>query len=149
MDIIFNDYLSVHIDGRFHMDGLDLAQPIPWRGQGQSPLGKADAQPTGDRLLADHPPPDRAPCGEIFAEVRAELGYPGQFHYAYASKANAAEEVIRTTLATGAHHEMSSTVDVEIARLDGRAGPVDRPIATSSAMGSNRPAPNTPTISSA
>lgn len=54
---------------------------------------------------------------QIFADVIEEVGYGGQFHYAYASKANAAEEVIRTTLAAGAHHEMSSTVDVEIARL--------------------------------
>ena len=54
---------------------------------------------------------------QAFDTVRAELGYEGQFHYAYASKANAAEEVIRTTLNAGAHHEMSSTVDVEIARL--------------------------------
>lgn len=53
----------------------------------------------------------------IFAEARAETGYEGQFHYTYASKANAAEEVIRTTLDAGAHHEMSSTVDVDIARI--------------------------------
>lgn len=53
----------------------------------------------------------------LFDEAIAELGYGGRFHYAYASKANASEEVIRTTLAAGAHHEMSSTVDVEIARL--------------------------------
>jgi arginine decarboxylase len=53
----------------------------------------------------------------IFAEAMAETGYEGQFHYTYASKANAAEEVIRTTLDAGAHHEMSSTVDVDIARI--------------------------------
>ncbi|MDX1616361.1 MAG: hypothetical protein R3300_18775, partial [Candidatus Promineifilaceae bacterium] len=53
---------------------------------------------------------------QIFAEAIVAEDYQGQFHYAYASKANAAEEVIRTTLNAGAHHEMSSTVDVEIAR---------------------------------
>ena len=53
----------------------------------------------------------------IFADVSAEIGYQGRFHYAYASKANAAEEVIRTTLGAGAHYEMSSTIDVDIARL--------------------------------
>ncbi|MEZ4512365.1 MAG: hypothetical protein R3C62_10845 [Chloroflexota bacterium] len=53
----------------------------------------------------------------VFAEVSAEVGYNGRFHYTYASKANAAEEVIRTTLGAGANHEMSSTVDVDIARL--------------------------------
>jgi arginine decarboxylase len=54
---------------------------------------------------------------QIFAEVIAELGYGGAFHYAYASKANAAEEVIRSTLQAGAHHEMSSVVDVTISEL--------------------------------
>ncbi len=66
----------------------------------------------------------------IFAQVIADIGYAGQFHYAYASKANAAEEVIRTTLGTGAHHEMSSKVDVDIARLMKKMGriPDDRMI---------------------
>jgi arginine decarboxylase len=53
----------------------------------------------------------------IFASVIEETDYQGEFHYAYASKANAAEEVIRSTLKAGAHHEMSSVVDVEIARI--------------------------------
>ncbi len=59
---------------------------------------------------------------EIFAEAVAETGYTGRFLYAYASKANAAEEVVRTTLDAGAHHEMSSTVDVSIARIMIRRG---------------------------
>jgi arginine decarboxylase len=54
---------------------------------------------------------------QVFAKAAATLGYEGAFHYAYASKANAAEEVVRTTLGAGAHHEMSSTVDVDIARM--------------------------------
>ncbi len=54
---------------------------------------------------------------QIFANAISEVGYNGRFIYTYASKANAAEEVIRTTLGAGAHHEMSSTVDVDIARL--------------------------------
>ena len=62
---------------------------------------------------------------QVFAEVIEELKYGGKFHYAYASKANAAEEVIRTTLASGAHHEMSSTIDVEIARQMSRSGQLD------------------------
>jgi arginine decarboxylase len=59
---------------------------------------------------------------QIFAEVREEVGYNGRFHYTYASKANAAEEVIRTTLSAGAHHEMSATADVAIARIMRRRG---------------------------
>lgn len=55
------------------------------------------------------------------AEI-AEIGYPGRFLYAYASKANAAEEVIRTVMGTHAHHEMSSAVDVLIAKMMREAG---------------------------
>ena len=64
----------------------------------------------------------------IFADVIDEVGYEGRFLYAYASKANAAEEVVRTTLCAGAHYEMSSTVDADIARLMRTAGhlPPDR-----------------------
>ncbi len=54
---------------------------------------------------------------QTFDELRAELRYGGDFLYAYASKANTAEEIVRTTLRAGAHHEMSSDVDVDIARL--------------------------------
>jgi arginine decarboxylase len=52
-----------------------------------------------------------------FSRAAEEVGYEGQFLYAYASKANAAEEVVRTTLSAGANHEMSSTIDVDIARI--------------------------------
>lgn len=52
----------------------------------------------------------------IFNQAIDKVGYAGKFHYAYASKANAAEEVIRTTLSTGAQHEMSSVMDIEILR---------------------------------
>lgn len=58
-----------------------------------------------------------AEMNAVFDAAIAEVDYHGRFLYAYASKANAAEEVIRTTLAAGAHHEMSSTVDVDIARI--------------------------------
>jgi arginine decarboxylase len=54
---------------------------------------------------------------QVFETAIETVGYNGRFIYTYASKANAAEEVIRTTLGAGAHHEMSSTVDVDIARL--------------------------------
>ena len=63
-----------------------------------------------------------------FRRAIDELGYPAPFHFAFASKANTAEEIVRSTLTAGAHHEMSSDVDVEIARRMIRAGllPGDR-----------------------
>ena len=113
-DHIFNNYLSAH-NGRLHMDGLDLAQLFladrldqGWSEALPSPLEVVYLPIIRKKIDA---------MRQIFAEVIEEIGYAGKFHYAYASKANAAEEVIRTTLGAGAHHEMSSTVDVEIARL--------------------------------
>ncbi len=49
-----------------------------------------------------------------FRQAVQVLDYPGRFIYAYASKANAAEEVVRTVLQTGVVYELSSFVDVEI-----------------------------------
>ena len=104
----FNDYLSVK-NGRLHLHNLDLAD-----------IFLRDDDPFGSPLEIVYLPLIKRQIQKmqrIFAEVSAEVGYEGQFHYTYASKANAAEEVIRTTLRAGAHHEMSSTVDVDIARL--------------------------------
>ncbi len=63
-----------------------------------------------------------------FRRAIDELGYPAPFHFAFASKANTAEEIVRSTLTAGAHHEMSSDIDVEIARRMIQAGllPEDR-----------------------
>lgn len=106
------------------MDGLDLAGLFQGNGQG---LGA----PLFSPLEIVYLPLIRRQIERMqaaFAGAIAETGYPGRFHYAYASKANAAEEVVRTTLAAGAHHEMSSTVDVEIARVMQGRGllPADR-----------------------
>ncbi len=62
------------------------------------------------------------------AAARTVTGYPGEFVYAYATKANFAEEVVRTALAAGAHYETSATADVTIAHQLWRAGtlPGDR-----------------------
>ena len=49
-----------------------------------------------------------------FAAASAEVGYPGGFEYAFASKANSSEEVTRTALAAGVHYETSSAADVDI-----------------------------------
>ncbi len=110
----FNSYLEAR-DGRLFFDEIDLVS-----------LLTADLQVAGTKLSLPSPleiiylPIIRRQIkrmNEVFAQAIAEVGYNGRFMYAYASKANAAEEVIRTTLGAGAHHEMSSTVDVEIARL--------------------------------
>ncbi len=110
----FNDYLHVK-NGRLHMDGLDLTQLF---------FDKPDEQEFHQVLPSPleivYLPRIRRQIhfmNQVFAEAIAELGYDGRFHYTYASKANAAEEVIRTTLGAGAHHEMSSSVDVDIAQI--------------------------------
>ncbi len=63
-----------------------------------------------------------------FAQAAQAVGYPAPFHYAFASKANSAEEVTRTALAAGAHYETSSAADVDIVRycLDRGWMPRDR-----------------------
>lgn len=110
----FNDYLSAR-NGRLYFDDLDLPQLL---------LGDAEDQGLGRTLpspleIVFLPLIERRidTMREIFAEVIDELDYEGRFYYTYASKANAAEEVVRTTLRAGAHHEMSSTVDIDIALL--------------------------------
>ena len=113
-DHVFNEYLSSR-QGRLHFEDLDLAQLF---------LGDRDDQGLGRTLPSPleivYLPLIRRKIeqmNEIFARAVEATGYNGRFHYAYASKANAAEEVVRTTLSAGAHHEMSSTIDVDIARL--------------------------------
>src|SRR5258706_7451966 len=50
-----------------------------------------------------------------FAAARAATGYRADFLYAYATKANLAEVVVRTAVGAGAHYETSSAFDVRIA----------------------------------
>lgn len=56
------------------------------------------------------------------AQARERTGYTGTFLYAYATKANFAEEVVRTALLAGAHYETSATADVVIAHHLWRQG---------------------------
>ena len=107
----FNHFLSAH-NGHLYMGDFDLMQvfetsPVP-NSPLPSPLEVVYLPLIRQRI---------AYMQQVFAEVSAELDYTGSFEYAYATKANAAEEVIRTTLSSGAHHEMSSTIDVDIARI--------------------------------
>lgn len=63
-----------------------------------------------------------------FSAAIAQVGYGGTFVYAYATKANFAEEVVRTAIQAGAHYETSSPFDVRIAQKLWRRGllPADR-----------------------
>lgn len=110
----FNDYLSVKY-GRLFLRDVDLAGLFMDEGQ----IGDAVGPLPSPMEIAYLPKIGEKIAGmrEIFTAVKEEIGYTGDFYYAYASKANAAEEVIRTTLRAGAHHEMSSNVDVRIAEL--------------------------------
>ena len=115
----FNDYLHAR-EGRLFYEGLDLAQ-LFIGGQEDQGLGRTLPSP----LELIYLPKIRekiARMRQLFKDVSAEVGYSGAFHYAYASKANVAEEVLRTTLESGAHYEMSSAVDVEIAQLMLKSG---------------------------
>jgi arginine decarboxylase len=110
----FNDYLQAQ-NGRLLIDGLDLAQLLQDYGNDQG-FGQTLPSP----LEVVYLPLIRrqiARMQDYFAQAKDQTAYDGRFLYAYASKANAAEEVVRTTLDAGAHHEMSSTVDVDIARI--------------------------------
>ena len=118
-DHVFSDYLSAR-GGRLCYEDLDLAQLFLGGGEDQG-LGRTMPSPLEIVYLPKIREKVRR-MRQTFADVITELGYAGRFHYAYASKANAAQEVVRTSLQAGAHYEMSSTVDVEIARLMLRAG---------------------------
>lgn len=123
----FNRFLGT-TGGRLQAHGLELAAFFE-PDRAAAPGLPAEAMPS---------PLEIAFLPNIRAQVAAmdrcfrcaieELGYPAPFHFAFASKANTAEEIVRSTLNAGAHHEMSSDVDVEIARRMIRAGllPEDR-----------------------
>ncbi len=107
----FNHFLTAH-NGHLYMDDFDLMQMFELSPVPESPLPsplEIVYLPLIRRRIQD--------MQRIFDQVIEEIGYAGNFHYAYASKANAAEEVIRTTLSAGAHHEMSSTIDVDAAKI--------------------------------
>src|ERR1700687_3934826 len=100
----FNYFLSAR-DGRLYYEDLDLTQLLLGGRQDQG-LGKTLPSP----LEIVYLPMVRqkiSALNHVFAEVAADLNYTGRFHYAYASKANTAEEVVRVALESGAHYEMS------------------------------------------
>ncbi len=109
------DYLQIR-DGRLYFRELDLLDLV--RGHG-TPLEVAYLPLIHERVRA---------IIDAFARARTDTGYRGEFVYAYASKANTAEEVVRSALEAGAHYEASSAFDMDIVRLMWRAGrlPADR-----------------------
>ncbi len=123
----FNPFLEA-TGGRLRAHGLDLAAFFePGRPPAAGLSGDAMTSPLEIAFL----PNVRAQVAAMegcFLRAIEEIGYPAPFHFAFASKANTAEEIVRSTLTAGAHHEMSSDVDVEIARRMIRAGllPADR-----------------------
>lgn len=112
----FNHFLSAH-NGHLHIANFDLMQLFTASDVPQSPFA-SPLEVVYLPLISQRIDYMR----QIFAAVIAEIEYDGSFHYAYATKANAAEEVIRTTLGAGAHHEMSSMIDVDIAALMHKRG---------------------------
>ena len=117
-DHVFNDYLSSR-NGRLFLEELDLAALFLNGGDSEHRWGKLES-PVPSPLEIVYLPIIRRQIKrmeQLFEAVISEVDYGGTFYYAYASKANAAEEVIRTTLSAGAHHEMSSTADVDIAMV--------------------------------
>jgi arginine decarboxylase len=115
----FNDFLSSR-DGRLYYEDLDLTQLLTGGRQDQG-LGRTLSSP----LEIVYLPKVRQKVAElnrVFADVAAELNYAGRFQYAYASKANTAEEVVRAALDAGAHYEMSSQVDTIIVQMMQSAG---------------------------
>jgi len=56
------------------------------------------------------------------AFARQATQYDGEFVFAYATKANFAEEVVRTALQSGAHYETSASADIVIAHQLWRQG---------------------------
>lgn len=111
---VFNDYLSAR-SGRLFYEDLDLAQLLVGGSHDQG-LGR----PLPSPLEIVYLPRIRqriAHLNKVFADVIQEIGYSGRFLYAYTSKANVAEEVVRTAVSTGVHYEITSVIDVTVARF--------------------------------
>ncbi len=109
----FNHFLTAR-NGRLFYEDLDLANLLIGSGDGPSP-----GRPLASPLEFIYLPMIRhkiAALRQVFADEIAALGYSGRFEYAYTSKANASEEVVRTALGAGTHYEITSWIDLEIVR---------------------------------
>jgi arginine decarboxylase len=121
-DTSLNKYLNTR-NGHLFFEDLDLAALFE-KGSRISNLDRDLHSPLEIVYLPMIRQQIRYMC-EIFTQAIDKIGYAGAFHYTYASKANAAEEVIRTTLGAGAQHEMSSVMDIEIIRFMMEHGRLD------------------------
>ncbi len=113
-DGAINHYLSVR-EGQLWMEDLNLTKLILGTG-----LPEGISRPLSSPLEIVYLPliPRKISyLQNIFAEVIEETGYHGRFLYAYPSKANPAEEVVRTALQTGVHFEISSYLDVDLIKI--------------------------------
>ena len=123
----FNGFLET-AGGRLRAHGLEFAAFFE-PNRAAAPGLPAEAMPSPLKIaFLPNIRAQVAAMDRCFRRAIEELGYPAPFHFAFASKANTAEEIVRSTLTAGAHHEMSSDVDVEIARRMIRTGllPEDR-----------------------
>ncbi len=99
---VLNEFISRR-DGRLHFAGLDLEALAAEHG---APLEIAYTPLIAEQI---------ARMQAAAAAARSDACYAGGFVYAYATKANFSEEVVRTALDAGAHYETSSAADVRIA----------------------------------
>ncbi len=97
-----NDFISRR-DGKLMFANVDLEALVAEHG---APLEVAYCPLITEQI-------DR--MQEAAGRARAEAAYAGAFIYAYATKANFSEEVVRTALKAGAHYETSSVADARIA----------------------------------
>ncbi len=111
---VFNDYLSSR-DGRLFFEDLDLAQLFLGDRRDQG-LGRKLPSPLEIVYLPKIPQKIRE-LKHAFARAIDQVGYQGSFHYVYPSKANTANEVVRSVLEAGVNYEISTDVDTSIVRL--------------------------------
>src|SRR5215207_2553820 len=111
-----NDFIELREDRVFFAGALDLLELVERYG---APLEVSFCPLITRRVREMH---------AHFAGARARASYGGDFVYAYATKANFAEEVVLTAVMAGAHYETSSAFDVRIAHQLWRNGvlPPDR-----------------------
>jgi len=99
-----NSFIALRDERVIFADALDLLELVERYG---SPLEVSFCPLISRRIHEMH---------AHWAAARARAGYRGEFVYAYATKANFAEEVVRTAVTAGAHYETSSAFDLRIAQ---------------------------------
>jgi arginine decarboxylase len=122
-----------YIKGQFGFDGEGDLTDFMSRCGGDLLLGgrlnlSELARDYGAPLEVVYTPQISAQVARMYAwaeQARQRSDYPGQFLYAYATKANFAAEVVQTALEAGAHYETSAAADLIIAHSLFRQGLLD------------------------